>query len=77
MYRLGAALYSPNTAGLLNYLNYKQLGYEWAHGILHSYQKGMFVAPIYSICFMVFFPFHSWIDAILEFRLRHDQNSAE
>ena len=75
-YQLAASLFSPNTADLLSYLNYKKLGYEIPHNYLHSVQKGIFLDGAFSLSYILFFPFHSWIDAMLEFRLRKDQVSS-
>jgi hypothetical protein len=48
----------------------KTQGIEWAHSQMHGY-KGIFLKDgLYSILTLFFYPFHSWIDAILETKIR-------
>ena len=68
------ALFNPTTVRLLDYLDYQKLGYEEVHASLHAFEHGVFVDADFSISNLLFFPFHSWIDALLEFRLRRDQD---
>ena len=76
-YRVAQSLFSPTTASLVSYLDWQVLGYEVPHGTLHRYTQGIFLDGDFSVSSLLFFPFHSWIDAMLEFGLRRNQGDAE
>lgn len=69
-YQLARALFDPKVNDIKSFFFEHSVGYERSHDFMHNLQRAMLSDSFFSVTTLMFWPYHSWIDAELEIFLR-------
>ena len=74
-YQLGYALYNKDFDSFINFIDPQYRGIEVPHNTMHNNMHFAMIDGNFSLANLMFFPYHSWIDAQLEMKIRMCHNS--